>query len=250
MNDRVAREREFHDTRFAHDHGPRPADRFYVVNRAANAYTQAILAAAPAGARVLEIGCGDGAYAARQAAARGLAVSAVDLSPVAIEHARERAAHEGTAERIEFAVMNAEQLDLPADSFDLVCGTGVLHHLDLEAALKEVGRVCRPGGVAAFVEPLAHNPVLRLYRRGTPTQRSADEQPLRGEDLDTVRGRFAEVELSYFSMLTPLALPLAGRAAFEPALRRLEALDRLAFRTPLRAWAWMVGMRLRGARGA
>lgn len=61
MNDRIAREREFHDARFADELGARPADRFYVVNSASNAYFQRIIDATPPGARVLEIGCGDGA---------------------------------------------------------------------------------------------------------------------------------------------------------------------------------------------
>jgi SAM-dependent methyltransferase len=250
VNDRIAREQAFHDARFSHDRSPRPADRFYVVNRATSAYYKGIVDSAPPDARVLEIGCGDGAYAALHAASRGLSVTALDVSPVAIEHAREKAEQQGLADRIEFAVMNAEELDLPASAFELVCGTGVLHHLDLRRAVGELSRVSTADGVCVFVEPLAHNPVLRLYRRRTPAQRSADEQPLRREDLGMLGRHFAEVELDYYSLLTVLAVPLAGRTAFEPVLERLEALDRLAFRTPLRRWAWMVGMRLASPRAA
>jgi SAM-dependent methyltransferase len=100
MNDRIARERAFHDTRFADEHGARPADRFYVVNRASNTYFQRIIDAAPPGARMLETGCGDGAYAALHATSRGLSVTAVDVSAVAIERARAEAERRGLAGRI------------------------------------------------------------------------------------------------------------------------------------------------------
>jgi ubiquinone/menaquinone biosynthesis C-methylase UbiE len=250
VNDRIARERAFHDARFTHEHGARPADRFYVVNRASNTYFQRIIDTARRGARVLEIGCGDGAYAALYAASRGLSVTAVDVSAIAIEHARAEAERRGVAERIEFAVMNAEELELDTRSFELVCGLGVLHHLDFQQALREASRVSTADGEAVFVEPLAHNPVLRLYRRLTPTQRSVDEQPLRTNDLETLQQHFAKTEIAYFHLLTMLALPLAGRTSFGPMIGRLEALDRLVFRSPLRRWAWMAGMRLTGPRGA
>jgi SAM-dependent methyltransferase len=46
-----------------------------------------------------------------------------------------------------------------ADStFDAVYGSSVLHHLDLDRALREVFRVLRPGGRAAFAEPNLLNP--------------------------------------------------------------------------------------------
>jgi ubiquinone/menaquinone biosynthesis C-methylase UbiE len=248
VNDRIARERAFHDARFADELAARPADRFYVINRASNAYFKRIIDAAPPGARALEIGCGDGAYAALHAASRGLSVTAVDVSGVAIQHARAEAERRGVAGRIEFSLMNAEELDLDTRSFDLVCGLGVLHHLDLQQALREASRVLSADGVAVFVEPLAHNPVLRAYRRLTPAQRTVDEQPLRAEDLETLQRHFAKTEIAYFHLLTMLALPLAGRPSFDPVIGRLEALDRLVFRTPLRRWAWMVGMRLTGPR--
>jgi ubiquinone/menaquinone biosynthesis C-methylase UbiE len=177
-------------------------------------------------------------------------VTAVDVSAVAIEHARVEAERRSVAGHIEFAVMNAEELNLNTRSFELVCGLGVLHHLDLQQALREASRVSTADGVAVFVEPLAHNPVLRLYRRLTPAQRTVDEQPLRAEDLETLQRHFAKTEIAYFHLLTMLALPLAGGTSFEPVIGRLEALDRLAFLSPLRRWAWMVGMRLTGPRSA
>ena len=37
------------------------------------------------------------------------------------------------------------------NSFDLICGTGILHHLDIHAAFHEISRTLRPDGIAVFV---------------------------------------------------------------------------------------------------
>ncbi len=110
----------------------------------------------------------EGAYAALHAAARGHRVTAIDLSPVAIERARQQAAAEGVADLIDFRVMNAEALELEPRSFDFICGLGVIHHLDIRASLREVTRMMKPRCECAFVEPLRHDPLINLYRRGTP----------------------------------------------------------------------------------
>jgi SAM-dependent methyltransferase len=245
--DRLAREREFHDSRFGGS-DPRPADRFYAINRASDRFYKAALDELPAGSDVLDYGCGEGAYAAISAARRGHKVTAIDLSPVAIEHARHDAERAGVAGSIEFAVMNAEALELEADSFDFVCGLGVIHHLDLHASLSEVARVMRPSAGAVFVEPLGHNPVINLYRRRTPEQRTVDEHPLVMDDLAIVRAHFAHVEQSYFHLFGLLALPMVGRPRFDQALESLDALDRIVFRTGLRRYAWMLGLRVSGPR--
>src|SRR3546814_13720576 len=64
--------------------------------------------------------------------------------------------------------MNAEAMDFPDDSFDLVFGSGIIHHLDIDRAFAEIARVLRPGGRAVFVEPPGLNPAIEIYRRLTP----------------------------------------------------------------------------------
>jgi SAM-dependent methyltransferase len=246
VDDRLEREREFHDARFADDSDGRPADRFYAVNQASDRWYRAEIDRAPAGAKVLDYGCGEGAFCALHAARKGYDVVAIDISPVAIDHARELAEREGVAERIDFRVMNAEEMDLPEASFDVVSGLGVLHHLDIDGSMRAIARVMKPDGFGVFVEPMGHNPVINMYRRRTPEQRSVDEHPLLVSDFDTMRRHFGELDASYFHLLGLMAMPLHGRPSFGRALKALDAADRALFRAvkPLRRHAWMVGLRV------
>jgi len=103
--------------------------------------------------RVLEIGCGLGTDGAQFAKA-GADYTGVDLTEAAVDLSRlrfELANLKGT-----FRTADAEQLDFPDDSFDLVYSHGVLHHTpDIEKAINEVHRVLKPGGRA----------VVMLYHR-------------------------------------------------------------------------------------
>lgn len=241
---RIAREREFHDARFADD--SRSADRFYAINEASDQFFRREIEQTANGGVILDYGCGSGAYAALHAARHGYRVTAIDISPVAIEHARAEAAKASVADRIDFRVMNAERLEFADDSFDMICGLGVIHHLELEPALRECARVVRPDGRVVFVEPLGHNPIINLYRQRTPDQRTPDEHPLVMDDFEVLRRHFRHVSATYYHLLGLLALPLRGRARFGSVLGSLDAADRALFKTPARRYAWMVGLQLTG----
>ncbi len=53
-------------------------------------------------------------------------------------------------------------LDFKNNSFDMVCGVSILHHLDYEKALKETYRVLKKGGKIFFTEPNIVNPHMFL----------------------------------------------------------------------------------------
>ncbi|MCX4392531.1 MULTISPECIES: methyltransferase domain-containing protein [unclassified Streptomyces] len=102
------------------------------------------------GLTVLDVGCGPGTITADLAAlvAPGR-VTAVDTTEEILSRAAEAAAERGL-ENVEFATADVHALDFPDDSFDVVHAHQVLQHVgDPVQALREMRRVCRPGGVVA-----------------------------------------------------------------------------------------------------
>ena len=80
--------------------------------------------------------------------------------------------------------MDAHNLKFESNSFDLVIGRAILHHLDADTALKSIHKVLKSNGRAIFIEPLADNPLLKLFRALTPKARTIDEAPFSRSDLE------------------------------------------------------------------
>lgn len=87
---------------------------------------------------------------------------------------------------IEFRLMDAHFLKFPDATFDIVFGGAILHHLNIETAMKEIFRVLKPGGAIIFCEPLIHNPVGKIVRLLTPHARTSDERPLGVKELKLI----------------------------------------------------------------
>jgi SAM-dependent methyltransferase len=109
-----------------------------------------VLDAAPweAGQRVLDVGCGPGAYLERLAAldVGGLRLVGADLSPGMLAEAR------GRVPVAAFTVGDVCRLPFPAAAFDRVLAPHMLYHApDVDGAVAELRRVLRPGGVALVV---------------------------------------------------------------------------------------------------
>jgi SAM-dependent methyltransferase len=108
----------------------------------------------------LELGCGSGVFLERAVTTRA-AIVALDLSASFLRRARARP---GVEERARVVCGDAQRLPFPNDTFDVVYGSSVLHHLDLSVALGEVYRVLRRGGRLAFAEPNLLNPhILAVF---------------------------------------------------------------------------------------
>ena len=139
-----------------------------------------------------------------------------------------------TVNKPKFLLMDAHKLEFPDGHFDLVFGTGILHHLDLRVALAEIDRVLHPDGLIIFSEPLDNNPVGWVVRKLTPQARTEDEIPFRHGQLDVMRDYF-DCAFHYEQMLS-VPLGLASRALFKtgdnPVMRLAvkgdRALQRLA----------------------
>ncbi len=111
------------------------------------------------GARVLDIGCGAG-HSSQLIKSAGATVVGVDAAPGLVDYASAR------FDDIEFHVGGLEELSFDIDEFDVVfAANSVQYAADLNAALGELRRVCRPGGsvVAGLFGPpegVSYRPVL------------------------------------------------------------------------------------------
>ena len=102
------------------------------------------MAALRPGEQVLDVACGTGlvSFDAAQAVQPAGHVLGIDLSDRMVDAARRHA-----APSLAFARMDAEQLELPDASFDVVlCALGLMYMPEPEQALREMRRVLRPGG--------------------------------------------------------------------------------------------------------
>ncbi|QOC23058.1 class I SAM-dependent methyltransferase [Wenzhouxiangella sp. AB-CW3] len=102
-----------------------------------------------AGLEVLDAACGEG-YGSRLLSARAARVRGIDVSEVAVDHARQRYA----GERLGFDCGDATELPYDTDSFDAVVSFETLEHLaEQDRLLAEFRRVLRPGGFLLISSP-------------------------------------------------------------------------------------------------
>ena len=149
--------------------------------------------------RLLEVGCGAG-EGSIYFTLKGARCTATDYSTGMLHKAKLLARkHKVT---IETRRMNAEELHFPDGTFDYVYAANLLHHVRAETALREMHRVCKPGGQVCFWDPLKHNPIINVYRQIAHQIRSPDEAALDIQFIDTVRTLFSEVSYETFWFLT------------------------------------------------
>ncbi len=126
---------------------------------------------------VLELGCGTGALTRYLLEMKpDMRLIGLDVSPSCVHEAIKRFKPYLGAD---FQVANAYQLPIESDSADVMVAASVIHHLDVEQALKESFRVLKPGGVIWFSEPNMVNPQVAIEKNvrfvGKLLQNSEDE---------------------------------------------------------------------------
>jgi SAM-dependent methyltransferase len=101
-------------------------------------------------ARVVEVGCGWGAFAERIGPETGAEVVGLDLSPRMVELARERG--------VDARVGDVQELPFGDGEFDCAAALWMLYHVaDLDRGLSELARVLRPGGrLVAITNGMGH----------------------------------------------------------------------------------------------
>ena len=174
---------------------------------------------------VLDYGCGVGNFAKKVVDFNPRKILAVDISEEAIKKAK--SVIDKKYKNIEFKVENCENLNLGSNSFDIVYGGGILHHLNLNKSLEELKRILRKDGKIIFVEPLATNPFINLYRKFTPKARSVDEHPFKFSDIRLIKSIFKNVEISYYGFFTLLFFKFYRYPETSRFFKLLSAIDKL-----------------------
>src|SRR5205823_11997459 len=152
------------------------------------------------GKRLLDIGCGLGESSVFFAL-QGAQVTATDLSPGMVATAVELGRLHGVA--VEGIVASGEQRPVPANHYDLVYAANTLHHVtDREKLLQQIQDALKPGGGVFLWDPLAYNPIIKVYRRMATQVRTADESPLTFDDVALANRHFENVRHREFWILS------------------------------------------------
>lgn len=147
------------------------------------------------GKSVLECACGAGKLTT-VLAEQAKSVRSFDISPQSVRITRQRVEKKGLT-NVKVDVASMEELPYEDESFDIVVGLFILHHLaDLGQGITQVFRVLKPGGKAVFYETSSGNPLLTFLRNhltgrwGIPKLGTKDEHPLTRADLETIASAF------------------------------------------------------------
>ncbi|MFY9949209.1 MAG: class I SAM-dependent methyltransferase [Candidatus Sulfotelmatobacter sp.] len=204
------------------------------------------------GARILDVGIGDGLTSVLMALA-GAQVTGIEVSSVALARAETLAQRYNVG--LNLQEMPGEDLRFEKDTFDGILCLSAYHHMDQKRAAFEFGRVLRRGGRLVMIDPFASNPPAWLYRRiGQIFSREATsrETPLRVRDLRFLREHFDKVDWRgmYFLSVGLIGLeriwknPHPSIFRFtESAFKWTSPFDSLVLRVPgLQRVAWKIAV--------
>jgi O-methyltransferase/aklanonic acid methyltransferase len=160
------------------------------------------------GTHLLDVATGTGAVllpAAQRVGPDGH-VTGIDLSTGILQEAKSIASAKGLT-NVELRKMDAEHLELPDKDFDVVtCTFSLFLFPDMEAALHEIYRVCKPGGcfgVTVFSKPF-FNPALPLVLQQFQEYQVDNLRPphplfYAPEEVEALLGRFRFNSIEIYS---------------------------------------------------
>lgn len=192
------------------------------------------------GKTILELGCGLGVNTLHLAEA-GATVVAIDIA-----RARLSAVHQAVKPHHKVLLVQAAAEALPFRDgvFDAAYSKSVLIHTHLDRSIPQLHRVLKRTGIGTFVEPLASNPLVNLYRRTlAPKEWQSIVTYFTDREIELFRRQFTRLETSNFYGLSFLAFgwQFAVRAPrlFRLSLQLLRPLDWVLFQVPsIRDRAW------------
>jgi SAM-dependent methyltransferase len=147
--------------------------------------------------KILEIGSGLESICHRFREVEKLKITSIDISDEAIALMKDL-----DIKGCSFYVMDAHKTTFTNNSFDLICGKGILHHLDIKLAVLEIKRLLKSNGSIIFAEPLNSNFIINLYRYFTPNIRTEEERPLSNADIYYIQSSFNSIKVEYFGFIT------------------------------------------------
>jgi ubiquinone/menaquinone biosynthesis C-methylase UbiE len=142
------------------------------------------------GLKILELGAGAG-KASVYFAKKGADVITTDISGGMLEVAKQVATKHGVVLKTEQCF--SDMLPFMDNSFDVVYAANLLHHVEIEKTLNEARRVLKPHGYFVSWDPLAHNPVINVYRKLASKVRTDDEHPIRMKQLVLFKNIFGNL---------------------------------------------------------
>ena len=143
---------------------------------------------------VLEIGGRDG-FQAELISKKGYKITSIDINPLSPQfHLVQKG--------------DVTKLNFNEGSFDIIFSSNMIQEIEnIEDAFAEMNRVLKKDGAIIFMEPLGTNPLINIYRKLTPNDRSPDEHPLKSEDIKLINSIFKNVEIKYYGFLTLVFFP-------------------------------------------
>lgn len=154
------------------------------------------------GKQLLDIGSGLGESSV-YFALQGAHVTMTDVSTGMMQAAGRLARRYGV--EVVGIVSSAEDLKVPAETYDFVYIANTIHHVrDRDALFQKIHRALKPGGRFFSYDPIAYNPAINVYRRMATEVRTEDESPLTVADLELARRYFPNVRHRQFWILTLL----------------------------------------------
>jgi ubiquinone/menaquinone biosynthesis C-methylase UbiE len=185
------------------------------------------------GKKILDFCSGSGETSVIIAKKGAALVESFDISQTAVNIAKRRIKINKVGHIVNARKMSAYSLNYPDAYFDIVYGNAVLHHLDLESALREICRVLKDGGESIFCEPFSGSRALRNIRNMIPLRRnlSQHERQLTPDDVNLLNEYFSWSQFHYFGLFSRFDFIFNK----EPAIDALWNLDRLL----LNSWPFL-----------
>ena len=238
LTDKNIREKEFHNNLQLKTKG-RFENIFYKAIYNSNEDFFDFLKKNSSNSNILDYGCGIGGSLKRVIEFKPKKVTGIDISDISIQKAKKTI--NTINANVDLLVDNCEKTKFNDNTFDIVYGTGILHHLNIEICLHEIHRILKPGGKFLFIEPLGTNPLINLYRKLTPKSRSIDEHPLVGKDFDLIKNKFVNCKVKYYGFLTLIFFPTYFSPKSSIVFKMLRNFDQLLFNVQFfKKLAWSV----------